>query len=267
MAAADTVNGTAAAQGELWGTRARDWAELQEPAHGELYPAVLDAAGVGEGTRHLDVGCGSGYAVKVASERGAHVTGFDASAGMIDLARERVPGVEFTVGEIEALPYDDSSFDVVTGFNSFQHAADPVHALTEARRVACDGGTIAIVTWGLPEQCEAAPYVKILGSFLPPPPPGAPGPFALSTPGALEDLAAKAGLEPVTAGDVLTTWRYPDEATAVRALLSAGPAVRAIGAAGEDEVAAAVRAWLAAFRTADGGYAIENTWRYLIAKA
>jgi SAM-dependent methyltransferase len=267
MAAAETVNGTAAAQGELWGTRTRDWAELQEPAHGELYGPVLDAAGVGEGTRLLDVGCGTGVAAHIAGERGAHVTGIDAAPLAIEFARERVPDGDFTVGEIEALPYDDSSFDVVTGFNSFQYAADPVHALQEAKRVARDGGTIAIVTWGLPEQCEAAPYVKILGSFLPPPPPGAPGPFALSTPGALEELAGRAGLESVSADDVLTTWRYPDRDTAVRALLSAGPAVRAIDAAGEAEVADAVVEWLGSFRTADGGYAIENTWRYLIARA
>jgi SAM-dependent methyltransferase len=267
MTATDTTSGTAGVQGQLWGARARDWAEIQEPAHGELYPAVLDAAGVGEGTRVLDVGCGSGVAVQFATGRGARCCGFDASEGMIELARERVPSAEFLVGEIEALPYDDSSFDVVTGFNSFQYAADPVHALVEAKRVVRAGGTIAIVTWGLPEQCEAAPYVKILGSFLPPPPPGAPGPFALSTPGALEELAGKAGLEPIRADDVLTTWRYPDRDIAVRALLSAGPAVRAIGAAGEADVADAVAEFLAAFRTADGGYAIENTWRYLITKA
>jgi SAM-dependent methyltransferase len=263
---AESTQGTAGAQGELWATRARDWAEVLEPAHHELYPPVFDAAGVGEGTLLLDVGCGSGFAARIASERGARVTGIDATPALLDIARTRVPGGDFLVGEMEALPFDDSSFDVATGFNSFQYAADPVHALAEAKRVVRDGGAVAIVTWGLPEQCEAAPFFDTLASFSPPPP-GAPGPFALSRPGALEELAGKAGLAPAQAGDVETVWRYPDLDTALRGTLSPGPAVRAIDAAGEEAVAQAAEEFLRSFRTDAGGYAIRNTWRYLIATA
>jgi hypothetical protein len=53
----------------------------------------------------------------------------------------------------------------------------------------------------------------------------------------------------------------------VRALISSGPAVKGMGVAGEPAVADAVTEFLGSFRTADGGYAIENTWRYLIATA
>jgi 2-polyprenyl-3-methyl-5-hydroxy-6-metoxy-1,4-benzoquinol methylase len=66
-------------QGELWGARARDWAEAQEPAQSGLYPPVFDAAGVGEGTSLLDVGCGSGVAAAIAHDRGAKVSGIDAA--------------------------------------------------------------------------------------------------------------------------------------------------------------------------------------------
>jgi hypothetical protein len=49
MATSDTVRGSAAVQGELWGARARDWAEVQEPAQRELYPPVFDAASARRG--------------------------------------------------------------------------------------------------------------------------------------------------------------------------------------------------------------------------
>jgi SAM-dependent methyltransferase len=267
MATSDTVTGTATVQGRLWGARARDWAEVQEPAQKSMYPPVFDAAGVGEGTALLDVGCGAGMAAVIAHERGAKVSGLDAARPAVEIARERVPDADFRVGELEALPYDDDSFDVVTGFNSFQYAADPVHALLEARRVGRPGGIVVILTWGQPEQCEAVGIVKALASLLPPSPPGAPGPFALSAPGALEDLAQRAGLTPTHAAEVSTRWEYPDRDTALRAHLSSGPAARAIESAGEARVAAAIGDAIAPFRTAAGGYALENAWRYLLATA
>ena len=263
--APEKLAGSAEAQGALWGARAHDWADVQEQVQRELYPPVLEAARVADGRRLLDAGCGSGIAAAIAHGRGARVSGIDASEALIELARERVPGGDFQVGELEALPYDDDSFDVVTGFNAFQYAADPVHALREAGRVARTGAPLAIVTWGRPEDCEAAGYLKAVGSLLPPPPPGAPGPFALSEPGALERLAGQAGLTAGRAGEVATRWAYPDRETALRGLLAAGPAVKAIGVAGEERVAVAVTDAIAPYRTASGAYLLENTWRYLIA--
>src|SRR5690349_15705842 len=104
--------GTAAAQGELWGVRARDWAEVQEGLARPLYEAVLRKTGIGTATRVLDVGCGSGLFCVVAAERGARVTGIDATAPFIAIARERVPDADFRVGEMEVLPYGDKTFDV-----------------------------------------------------------------------------------------------------------------------------------------------------------
>lgn len=267
MATSDTATGSAGVQGELWGARAHDWAEIQEPAQLGMYPPVFDAAGVGAGTALLDAGCGTGGAAAIARGRGAAVSGIDAALPSIEIARERVPDGDFRVGELEALPYDDDSFDVVTGFNSFQYAADPAHALSEARRVTRDGGLVVILAWGRPEACDAAAILKSLGSLLPPPPPGAPGPFALSAPGALEELARQAGLTPVRADEIATRWEYPDRETALRAHLSAGPAARAIKTAGEDRVAAAIADAIAPFRTAEVGYVLDNSWRYVVATA
>jgi hypothetical protein len=56
--------------------------------------------------------------------------------------------------------------------------------MQEARRVARPGAPLVIVVFGKPEDTEAVAYIAALGSLLPPPPPGVPGPFALSTDGA-----------------------------------------------------------------------------------
>jgi SAM-dependent methyltransferase len=257
--------GSAKAQRELWGPGARAWAEVQEPAQAGLYGAVLDLIGPDPGSAVLDAGCGAGVFAAEAVARGLTVTGLDATPELIACARERVPGASFDVGELEALPYDDSSFDVVTGFNSFQYAADPTHALEEARRVVRPNRRVVAVVWGDPAHCEATAYLKALGSLLPPPPPGAPGPFALSEQGALAALLAGAGLQTIDEGDVDTVWEYADLGTALRGLLAAGPAIRAIAIAGEDEVRETIGASLTAFRASDGTIRLENRWRYVVA--
>ncbi len=87
--------GSSTGQGELWGGAARDWAELQEPQHLPVWEAMLGAAKVGQGTRFFDAGCGGGGTSVLAAQRGAHVSGLDASEALIAIARKRVPKVIF----------------------------------------------------------------------------------------------------------------------------------------------------------------------------
>ena len=258
--------GTAQAQGALWGARAREWADLQEVAFEPLYRDALEAAEVLEGNSVLDVGCGAGLAVAVAREMGAKVSGLDAAADLIGIAKSRTPEADLRVGELEELPFEDGVFDVVTGFNSFQYAADRVNALHEARRVMQPDGRLVAAVWGEPEQCEMSGYLKALGSLMPPPPPGAPGPWALSPPGALEDLASQANFQAVASGVATCVFRFHDEASAVRGLLAAGPAVRAVQTSGEASVANAILEAIKPFRTDDGGYELSNAFRYIVAR-
>ncbi|MEU5456186.1 class I SAM-dependent methyltransferase, partial [Streptomyces globisporus] len=72
------------------GTRARDWAEIQERMLAPLYEAVYDRMEVGAATRMLSLGCGSGLAMLVAAARGAHVTGVDSDRERLALARARL---------------------------------------------------------------------------------------------------------------------------------------------------------------------------------
>jgi SAM-dependent methyltransferase len=185
----------------------------------------------------------------------------------VEIAQRRVPGGDFRVGEMEALPHTDGSFDVITGFNAFQYAASPVNALREARRVAKPGGAVIIAVWGLPETCEAAGHLKALGSLMPPPPPGAPGPFALSDESKLKALASEAGLTPGAIVDVSCPWIYPDLKTALIGMLSAGPAERAIRASSFERAREAVVAAIEPFRKASGSYRLNNTFRYLVARS
>jgi SAM-dependent methyltransferase len=255
--------GSAELQGRLWGPGARDWSEFNEPSCTPFYEAVFDAIGVGPGMALLDAGCGGGYALQLAAKRGATVTGFDACAPLLDVARERVPGADIRQGDLESLPFGDDTFDAVTAFNSVQFAADPVAALRELRRVARSGAPVGIVTWGAPEKCETRVILAAIGGLLPPPPPGAEGPFALSVPGRLEELAAAAGLVPEHADEVPTPLSYPDLSTAVRTQLSSGPARMAIEQAARNALTAA----FAGSRQPDGSYRQDNSFRYLIARA
>ena len=262
-----TAQGTAGAQGELWGARARDWADYQEGQAAALYREAIVRIGIGEGTRVLDVGCASGVFAALAADAGARVSGIDAARASIDIARQRVPGGDFRVGDLQFLPYDDDTFDAVTAFNAIQYAADTRAAAAEAKRVAKPGATVFTLVWGREDRTELVAILRALRPLLPPPPPGAPGPFALSTEGALEAVLQGGGLHIKDTGYLETAFEYPDEETYVRANLASGPATLAIRTSGEDAVRQALLHAAAPFRGAAGGYRIESEWRYALAVA
>jgi SAM-dependent methyltransferase len=258
---------TSEAHGRLWGARARDWADFQEGTVRPVFQAVLERTGVGPGTRYLDAGCGSGMAAGMAAARGAVVSGVDAAEAMLSIARARVPAGDFRQGDLEELPFDDESFDVVTGFNSLQYAGNPVAALREVGRVARRGGAVVVMTFGNPDGMEVVALLTALRSLLPPPPPGAPGPFALSDERTLRQFATDAGLEPVEVFDVDSPWIYVDEAAALRGLTSTGNAVRAMEQIDERVVTEAYAEAIAPFRQSDGSYRATAWFRCLLARS
>lgn len=259
--------GTAERQGALWGAAAEDWAEYNEPTGAPLYEAGLDAIGVTDGTHLLDAGCGAGLALQLATKRGAVAAGFDASEGLLRVARTRVPDADLRQGDLEALPWDDATFDAVTAFNAIQYAADPVAALREIRRVARADAPVVVASWGDPERCEARALIGALGALLPPPPPGGGGPFALATPGALEALVESAGLTARSAVDVETPFVWADHDVAVRAALSSGPAHAAIDQVGADAVTEAAATALGQFVQPDGSVCLANVMRFVLCTA
>jgi hypothetical protein len=142
-----------------------------------------------------------------------------------------------------------------------------VAALREAGRVAKPGGTVHVVVWGREEHTELVAALRALGPLLPPAPVDAPGPFALSYPGALEALAEQACLTPTDDGYIEVTFEYTDSAALLKGNCSNGPVVLAARTSGEPAVVGAVREALAPFRTAAGAYRIETEWPYVTARA
>ena len=266
-ASAGPVLTSALLQGPRWSARASDWAELAAGISMPAWEAVADAVAVGPGTRVLDVGCGSGEFCRLAAARGAAGSGIDAAEGMISVARRHVPGADLRVGAMERLPWDDAMFDVVTGFNALQFAADGLAALAEARRVARPGGRIAICNWSQPDDSDLFTVLAPLPALQPPrePSPPPPAPPAIGKPGVLERLARQARLEPISSAEVNIPFQAPDQRTLERGLLASGGATLAIEHSGEDAVRAALVEAAAPFQHPDGAYRFKNRFRYVIA--
>ncbi|MGW7381413.1 class I SAM-dependent methyltransferase [Streptomyces sp. NPDC054794] len=107
-------------------------------------PAMLALAGDVAGRRILDAGCGSGPLFAALRDRGAVVTGIDASAGMLTLARRRLGDDADlqVVGLNDRLPFDDGAFDDVVASLVLHYLEDWGPTLAELRRVLRPGGRL-----------------------------------------------------------------------------------------------------------------------------
>lgn len=107
-------------------------------------PAMLALAGDVTGRRILDAGCGSGPLSAALRDRGAVVTGIDASAGMLALARRRLgDDVALHLADLsDPLPFDDGAFDDVVASLVLHYLRDWGPTLAELRRVLRPGGRL-----------------------------------------------------------------------------------------------------------------------------
>ena len=261
-----STSGSAERNGAAWGARARDWGDT-EAQQVPTYEEAIRRAGIGAGKTVLDVGCGTGVFLRVAADHGATVRGIDASAALLEIARERVPEADLAQGDLQHLPYADDSFDVVCGFNAFFYADDMVAALREANRVAKLGAPVVIQVFGRPEAFDLRLMKEVLARFAPPPPPGRLDASTLWQPGVLEALATEAGLVPEDAFDVQWAYEYADEAELTRGMMSAGGFGAILGADRQEAARAAIVDALAVCRTPECGYRLETEWHFLIARA
>lgn len=248
-------------QGRLWGVEAQDWLEIQERKSPVLWIPVLDAAGVRSGVRVLDAGCGTGGAAILARERGAIVSGCDASEGMLNVARTRLPGADLRLAELENLPFADASFDAVLAINSLQFVADPAGGANELVRVTAPGGRIAVVVWSL-DHCEQKAIFDAILALFEKPPKGR-GVFALSGRSQVEDLFR--GLS-IHATDIDCVFAYPNLEIALRGQMAAGPSQRVVEIFGRERVETAVRAALQPFVKSSGEVRMQNRFRCVVAQ-
>ena len=258
--------GSAERWGPLWGARPADWARSEEQQV-PTYEEALRRVSLQPGQRVLDVGCGVGVFLRLVADRGAEPFGIDASEALVAAARERVPEADVRVGDMEALPYEDDSFDLVTGFNSFFFATDFVAALREAHRVARPDGAVVIQVWGAHEHNDLEAMKEIARPFFPPRPADAPPEPDYAAPGILEDLATRAGLTPEYAFDTTWAFEYADDEELGRAMVAPAGIAGIAGADREDELRRAIVDGLAPYRTPEGAYRLANEYHYLVARA
>ncbi|MFR9799039.1 class I SAM-dependent methyltransferase [Streptomyces sp. MS06] len=170
MTITDATKAFDASERAMWAGRAQVYAGSFAPLCAHTVEALLDAAGVGEGSYVLDAGTGTGAAALAAQRRGARVRAVDADAGMVAAARGRGVGAEIAV--LPELPFPDGGFDAVVGNFVLNHVGRPRTALAELRRVLRPGGRLAVTVWRgrrgagqelLGRACEAAGAVPPAG--------------------------------------------------------------------------------------------------------
>jgi len=234
---------------EGWGRRAVEFATLCEPTNCREYVAMHHRLGIDAGDRLLDVACGAGLAVELAGLLGARCAGIDASTRLITVARDRSPDADLRVGDMEALPWDDGSFDVVTSFRGIWGTTPG--AVAEAYRVLVAGGRVGLTVWG---HIKASPGAWALAPFAMAEAPRVQHQadmVAFGRPGAGEAVLQAAGFADVERVDIRFVFEFPDAEAYARALASTGPAFEAIQTVGEAEFLRAA-AELARERVRDG---------------
>jgi len=152
--------------------------EVIAPTLAEMHEAIVEAADAGEGDAWLDVGSGTGELAFLAAATGASVRGCDLSPVLVETARrqaaERGLEIPFEVGDVESLPYEDGSFDIVSSSVGAIFAPDHAKAAEELGRVCKPGGRLALTAWTA--EGRIGDFFRVIASYSPPPVEGAGAP-------------------------------------------------------------------------------------------
>jgi len=237
----------------MWAGVAGAWAEhagFVDERSTALSARMLELAAPQPGERVLELACGPGGLGLQAAPRvapGGEVVLSDVAAEMTAIAAARaaalgLDNVRTRELDLEAIDEPAGAYDVVLCREGLMFATDPARAAGEIRRVLRPGGRVAIAVWG---PRERNPW---LGSVLdavsaqlgaPMPPPGIPGPFALSDAAALGALLSGAGLSGVAVDELavpLHAVSFEDWWARTSAL--AGPLAKILGMLAPDAVEA-----------------------------
>jgi ubiquinone/menaquinone biosynthesis C-methylase UbiE len=176
---------------------AGDYAAVAQRQLWPLGERIVERIGVQPGEDVLDVACGTGNAAIRAAQAGGRVVGVDLTPELLEegrrLAGEAGAAIEFLEGDAEALPVADARFDVVVSVMGCMFA--PRHRVTAAElaRVLRPGGRLCVTGWA-PEGAVGQMF-KLLGSYMPPPPPFAEPPLGWGDEEHVRALFAGTGVE------------------------------------------------------------------------
>lgn len=235
-----------------WSDVAAEWSQLWGAFPRSVHEAIIRDTGIRVDSRVLDAGCGSGEFLRTLVGVGAMARGVDPAPGMVALA-----GLDAHLGDFDALPWPDATFDVVTAINALQFADDSLAALAEARRVTRPGGFIAVANWAESARNDLDVIEHAVAAYWGDEvtPDG-----DLRREGGLEQLFADAGLVLTVSRVIVLPWEVRDEATLVRGVLL-GEDAETQAALTDTVVAAAER-----FRVGEG-FVLRNAFRLAVGRS
>jgi ubiquinone/menaquinone biosynthesis C-methylase UbiE len=195
----------------------------------------------------LELAAGAGdtgfEAAAIVGERGRLIS-TDFSPAMMEVARRRgaelgLGNVDYRVMDAERIGLDADSVDGVLCRFGYMLMTDPAAALAETRRVLRPGGRLALTVWGAPERNPWATIgfgLLIERGHMPPPEPGAPGPFALASEEHMRALLEGAGFTAVRTQEVPVRFTFRDiDDYKTYATDTGGPAALVLRGLPEDE--------------------------------
>jgi SAM-dependent methyltransferase len=180
-----------------------------------LAAELIAFAGVTDGARALDVGCGPGALTRALADRlgAANVRAAEPSEPFAAACRARVPGVEVVVAGAEALPFADASFDAALSQLVVNFVKDPERGVREMARVTRPGGVVAACVWDYAGEMTLQRAVWDAARDVAPErgaaaDEGAVMPWCRE--GELGELWRHAGLDGVRSGAIVVSARYED---------------------------------------------------------
>ncbi len=140
-------------KGQVVRSAAEVYDEFFVPALFAEWPEpIIQAARIQPGQQVLDVACGTGVLTHAVAEQvgtTGNVIGLDINEGMLAVAAQKAPDIEWRPGPAEALPFPDNHFDAVVSQFGLMFFEDQPAALREMLRVLRPGGHMAVAVWGL----------------------------------------------------------------------------------------------------------------------
>lgn len=196
-------------QAERWSQQAPVWLELEDQLEEVTGPPgrlAMDRLELLPGQAVVDLGCGTGRTTLELAARvgpGGDVLGVDIAAEMLGRGRDRVAQmglrrVDFVQADVQAADLGGGRFDAAYSRFGVMFFSDPVAALANVRKALRPGGTLSFVCWKSPSDNEwmlvpGTAVASVLGSPLPTPAPGEPGPCSLADPDRVRSVLGEAG--------------------------------------------------------------------------